>query len=285
MGFGIRVAPGVRISASSRGVRAGIGPRAARIHVGSGRTGFSTGAGPFTYYTSGGSRRPRTSRRTPSMAAHERQVRAAERQAQLAHWLELNNQMLALAFVHKAKFPNAIAPVVPPPLPVNGREVLARHECDALAGISILKRARRRAAKERARETAAHEVERERARLKQEHEALQASLDEHWRRVLANDHDAVMETIESAFEDNEMPAAAIDVRDASATLLMKIGSPADLIAEREVTQTPTGRPTHRRLTKPGSTKAPDNRHEEGNGRVLRRRSSESRWPCPCVGVP
>jgi hypothetical protein len=38
-------------------------------------------------------------------------------------------------------------------------------------------------------------------------------------------------------------------------------------------------------TKPGSTKAPDNRHEEGNGRVLHRRSSESRWPCPCVGVP
>jgi len=24
---------------------------------------------------------------------------------------------------------------------------------------------------------------------------------------------------------------------------------------------------------------------EGNGRVLHRRSSESRWPCPCVGVP
>ena len=37
--------------------------------------------------------------------------------------------------------------------------------------------------------------------------------------------------------------------------------------------------------KPGSTKAPDNRHEEGNGRVLHRRFSESRWPCPCVGVP
>jgi len=37
--------------------------------------------------------------------------------------------------------------------------------------------------------------------------------------------------------------------------------------------------------KPGSTKAPDNRHEEGNGRVLHRRLSESRWPRPCVGVP
>ncbi|MGO9954650.1 MAG: fibronectin type III domain-containing protein [Solirubrobacteraceae bacterium] len=41
----------------------------------------------------------------------------------------------------------------------------------------------------------------------------------------------------------------------------------------------------RRATKPGSTKAPDNRHEEGNGRVLHRRFSESRWPRPCVGDP
>jgi hypothetical protein len=39
------------------------------------------------------------------------------------------------------------------------------------------------------------------------------------------------------------------------------------------------------LPKPRSTKAPDNWHEEGNGRALHRRSSESRWPCPCVGVP
>jgi RNA-directed DNA polymerase len=32
-------------------------------------------------------------------------------------------------------------------------------------------------------------------------------------------------------------------------------------------------------------KAPDNRHEEGNEGVLHRRSSESRWPRPCVGDP
>ena len=45
------------------------------------------------------------------------------------------------------------------------------------------------------------------------------------------------------------------------------------------------RPREPRTPKPRSTKAPDNRHEEGNGRVLRRRFSESRWPRPCVGVP
>src|SRR4051794_40061444 len=107
MGFGIRIMPGVRISASSRGIRAGIGPRAARVHVGAGRTGFSSGVGPFTYYTSGGSRSG-GEQRAPSMAAYERQVRAAERQAELEHWLEVNRQMLALAFVHEDHFPSRL---------------------------------------------------------------------------------------------------------------------------------------------------------------------------------
>jgi hypothetical protein len=249
MGFGIRVAPGVRISASSRGVRAGIGPRAARIHVGSGKTGFSTGAGPVTYYTSGGSRRRRTGGRAPSMAAYERQVRATERQAELQHWLELNKQMLALAFVHKDEFPDATAPLAPQADPVDKDEVLSRHEREQLAGISMFKRAQRREARVRARETAAEEIEREQSQRGQEHHALQGALDEHWRELTSNDPHTVHEAIEAAFEDNEMPAAVIDVRAASATMLMKIGSPGELIPEREVTQTPTGKPTHKRRTK------------------------------------
>ncbi|MFI2651773.1 DUF4236 domain-containing protein [Micromonospora fulviviridis] len=38
MGFSIRLAPGVRIRASSRGIRTSLGPRAARVHFGAGRT-------------------------------------------------------------------------------------------------------------------------------------------------------------------------------------------------------------------------------------------------------
>ena len=42
VGFGLRIMPGVRLSASPRGLRMGLGPRAARIHVGSGRPTIST---------------------------------------------------------------------------------------------------------------------------------------------------------------------------------------------------------------------------------------------------
>lgn len=248
MGFGIRVMPGVRVSASSRGVRAGIGPRVARVHVGSGRTGFSTGVGPLTYYTSGGSRR-RGGRRAPSLAAYERQVRAAERQTELEHWLALNKQMLALAFVHKDEFAPATAPIAPPAEPVDERAITARHEREQRSGIPLWRRSERRDAKARAREGAAAEIAAERQRRELERGGLQAQLDADWRRLLATERDVVFEVVETAFEDNEIPAAPIDVDGATATLLVKIGAPGELIPEREVTTTPTGKPTHKRRSK------------------------------------
>ena len=50
MGFGLHIAPGVRISGGSHGVRAHVGPRKARVHVGSGRTSVSPGLGPLRLF-------------------------------------------------------------------------------------------------------------------------------------------------------------------------------------------------------------------------------------------
>ena len=38
MGMSVRLAPGVRVRVSSRGVRTSVGPRVARLHVGGGAT-------------------------------------------------------------------------------------------------------------------------------------------------------------------------------------------------------------------------------------------------------
>src|SRR3954470_10325030 len=102
MGFSIKIAPGVRVRASSRGVRTSIGPRAARLHVGAGRTGVSTGVGPVGYYTSLGGR---PSRRRPSAASYQRQLTAspaAAAKAEEAHRLAgVFQQLLA---VHRQAF-------------------------------------------------------------------------------------------------------------------------------------------------------------------------------------
>jgi hypothetical protein len=59
MSIFLRLLPGVKVRLTRRGVRWGLGPRAARLHFGAGGTGVSTGAGPFSWY------RPLRRRRRP----------------------------------------------------------------------------------------------------------------------------------------------------------------------------------------------------------------------------
>jgi hypothetical protein len=70
MGFSIKLAPGVRVRASNRGLRTSVGPRAARVHMGTGRTGFSSGAGPVSFYTSTGGSIPDRASVTGSCCIH-----------------------------------------------------------------------------------------------------------------------------------------------------------------------------------------------------------------------
>lgn len=62
MGMYLRIAPGVKVRLTRRGVRWGLGPRMARLHVGAGGAGVSTGAGPFSYYKPVGRKHKRRTR-------------------------------------------------------------------------------------------------------------------------------------------------------------------------------------------------------------------------------
>src|SRR4051812_5446279 len=116
MGFSVRLAPGVRVRASSQGVRTSLGPRVARVHVGSGRTGLSTGVGPVGYYTSvGGSGRSRAGTGSAAvnrqLAASARPTAAAlDKQAQAE---ELQRVLSAILNLPRAEFPTASRPVAP----------------------------------------------------------------------------------------------------------------------------------------------------------------------------
>src|SRR3954463_8935230 len=96
---------GIRVS--TRGVRASVGPRIARVHVGTGRTRVSSGLGPFFASTtlSSGRRRTTTRRAPPAPAAGtpaaqperarraaERAQQEAERDARIAELHELRRQ-------------------------------------------------------------------------------------------------------------------------------------------------------------------------------------------------
>lgn len=133
-----KVAPGVRVRASGRGLSAGFGPRVARVHVGTRGVGVSSGVGPFSAYQRlGGSSRPssksggsRSSRRPTkaSIAAHERQLKAAQREADIEKVAALERTLVS---AHRESFPQAKRTVLPPPEPVDPEPICSALEAEA----------------------------------------------------------------------------------------------------------------------------------------------------------
>jgi hypothetical protein len=247
MGFSVKIAPGVRVRASSRGVRTSIGPRAARVHVGGGRTGFSTGVGPVSLYTSGKStRRTASSRgRSPSIASLQRQAAAAQKAEEAQRLAATFREILS---VHQQDFPPAQRPVAPPPVLPDQSKIRSRHEHAALRGIGLFKRAERAAAKQHAAAAAASEYAALKRQAEMETAQAQAALDQQWQQLLANDPNTVIATLGEAFEDNEAPSAPIGVDGGELSLVVLVPA-EDAVPERMPGTTPAGNLTLRKLPK------------------------------------
>jgi hypothetical protein len=247
MGISFKVAPGVRLRTTSRGLRASVGPRAARIHVGAGRTGVSTGLGPVSLYESVGGSRAR-SRRGPapsSIAARERQLRQAARLEQ-AH--ELASAFDAIMNAHRQEFPAAAAPVARGPAPVDQGAILQRCEQEALQGIGVLHRSDRAAARLHASRAAAAQIAEAVSQQNEQYASLQRELDGQWRRLLANDPDVVAGTLAESFEDNEAPAAVTSVHGAEVSAVVLVPDPG-AIPERMPERTAAGNLSLRKLAR------------------------------------
>ena len=219
MGFSVKLVPGVRVRVSSHGVRAGVGPRIARVHVGTGRTGLSSGLGPFSVYGSVGGKRRRTSggrgSGRPSAAALERQAAAARRmQAEADKAREA--QRLAAIFqeiisLHRQDFPSVERPVAPMPSPRLRKLSGEWNEKNALGGIGMFDRAKRAAARQYAAQAAQADLNDKWRQAQAQQAQAQQRLDRQWARLTGNDPDTVLATLAEAFEDNEAPAAAVGI--------------------------------------------------------------------------
>jgi len=253
VGFSIKLAPGVRIRASSRGIRTSLGPRAARIHVGGGRTGFSTGVGPVGFYTSlGGGRRGRSGGgRTNSAAGYQRQLAAQQRQAAQAQRAE-EAYRLAQAFqrileLHRVDFPPASRPVAPDPAPPDRDSIRKHYESHALAGIGRFERTRRAQARQQAAQWTEAEVQRQWATRLQQQAAWQQHLDQRWHQLCGNVPEVVLETLEEAFEDNEAPSAAVGVSADEVSLAVLVPGVDQVVPERMPATTQAGNLSLRKL--------------------------------------
>ncbi|WP_346533901.1 DUF4236 domain-containing protein [Micromonospora sp. DPT] len=252
MGFSIKLAPGVRIRASSRGIRTSLGPRAARVHVGAGRAGFSSGVGPVGFYTSlGAGRGGSRSGRRPSAAAYQRQVASQQRQAVQAQRAEearhLAQAFLRILALHRVDFPVATRPVAPQPAAPDRDSIYQHYEQHALAGIGLFERARRAQAKQQAVRWAEAEVQRQWATRCEQQAAWQQYLDQRWHQLCTNDAEVVLETLEEAFEDNEAQSAAVGVADGEVSLAVLVPSIDQVVPERMPTTTQAGNLSLRKL--------------------------------------
>jgi hypothetical protein len=252
MGVYFRVAPGVRVKVTSRGVRTSLGPRAARVHVGGYRPGISTGAGPLTlYHGIGGSnrRRPRTSstsHRIPQAtpATYHRQAQAA---AKAGHAQQIQAALVDIGNLHRHAPPPVTPPLAGPPAPVNEKGIRDRHNTQARRGTHFWQRGRRKAALAQASAAATAEIAAAHTAAAEEQARHRAELDQHWQDLLANQPDVVLATLAEAFEDNEMHAAAVSVDGDEASIVVFVPD-ASVIPDRIPKTTEAGNLSLPRMT-------------------------------------
>ena len=227
MGFSFRVAKGVRVYPSSRGI--------------------SVGAGPVRYYTrAGGGGR---SRGATSTATRERQLRQQARLEEIQAVIELDRGLVEQCSKHKEEFPASQPPVPINPEPVDERALLKQLDQAALRGISTFKFGERRAAKQQARDQLEEAMEAEGRRRAHEAEEENAERTASWEQLLGNQPQAVLGALEAAFADNEAPAAAVNCERDRVDLLMRWPAVDHVVHERKSGVTPTGRPTMKKRTK------------------------------------
>ena len=242
MGFSVRLAPGVRVRASSRGIRTSIGPRGARLHVGGGRPGISTGVGPIGFYQSLGSGRRNAPRASAATAGRS----LAEAKAGLAE--ELTRAIAEVQGLHRQTFPQSSRPVAPPAEPVDPSAARRRHRKAARAGVPWWDFAARSQAKLAADAATDREVAEEKVRREQLRTVQQGELDARWQQLLDNDPTCVVEVLTEAFEDNDAPAAVVGCHDGVASIVVLVPD-VDVIPDRYPTTTQAGNLSLKRMTK------------------------------------
>lgn len=233
----MRVAPGVRLSASPRGIRGHVGPRVARVHVGGGRPGISTGAGPLTVYEPlSASSRQSTQGMTAKQAERAQQVENAVR-----HFAHLEN-------MHRQQFGGSVREIVTTPTLAKFGKLLATAEKRTLHRVSPLDRETRKARRVEARQLAERWALDLMALAENERRSRQDSVDREWTALHANEPEAVRRALAAASKADARPVRVLGVEGGEAHLTVRVDGP-QVVPDSKPATTPSGAPTLRKVTK------------------------------------
>lgn len=254
MGFYFKVAPGVRVRLTGRGVRTSVGPRAARLHFGAGGLGVSTGVGPVSYYARVGGRSP--SRRGPATTTTRSSYAAASTkpeatpaaQAKAAEARALQGRFDEIQALNHLDFSDARPPMAPPPRPIDHGPFLAARIRSARSEASFFQFAARREAVRRARALAEQDYQAAAHHAVEAMYQYQGQLDAWWASMCAGEQDTVLGALAAAFEDNESRAAAVGMSGTTVSLVVVVPPISD-VPERRPSTTASGNLSLKRLTK------------------------------------
>ena len=162
-------------------------------------------------------------------------------------------RQLAQAFhhivnLHRVEFSPARPPVLPPPRQPDRAAIHGHYEAHALTGVSVFNFRGRREARRRAQAWTDTEVQRQCAEASGQHARLQADYDDRWRHLCENSPVVVIETLEEAFEDNEVPSAAVGVEGSDATLVVLVPDADMAVPEQTPTTTAAGNLSLKKLS-------------------------------------
>ena len=134
----------------------------------------------------------------------------------------MQEEILSIVEIHRVTFPPISRPVVERPIEPDIDSFLKKREGEQLQGISLFKRAERKEAKSRALQLASADLKQEEERLESDHRSLLEQIDRDWEQLLGNDPETVIATVDKAFEDNEAPAAPVNVEGSTLSLVVLV---------------------------------------------------------------
>jgi hypothetical protein len=189
-------------------------------------------------------RRPRTVSRSTGGGSAASEQRLLEIQE-----CALENEALDwILAMHSQPVLDATRPLAPAPEPVDREALRRRREREAANGIRLWHRTARREARQRGAAVAREEADAEERRRVEEVASEQAGLDHEWNALLQHDSPAVLAALERAFNETTYPAIGLGATEDAAIVFVGFRD-SDVVPDREVALTPTGRPTLKKRSK------------------------------------
>jgi hypothetical protein len=161
---------------------------------------------------------------------------------------ELRKVEEQLTTAHLETFAPAERPQLPAPQVVHLKPLQRRHLRAARKGVWPWQRTSWRTATVRGLRAANEEALTEKQRRADDYASRQAELDTAWDLLCANDPEVVFTVVSQAFDDNEFPAAPINV-DGNQLAIAVFLPAVDFIPDQKAHITPTGRPSAKKRTK------------------------------------